>query len=109
MSNRKNLTGEQKGTFTTLDITQSLNIDDNGCCVHSGNILSSGLITAVHGDYGHLFAKSFSCINASFDYVEFDEQWTSVATTNNLSVINACFTTLNDVPKQTFSYFEFEF
>ena len=66
MSNRKNLTGEKKGTFTTLDITQSLNIDDNGCFVSSGNILSSGLITAKHGDYVDLFAKSFSCTNASF-------------------------------------------
>ena len=26
MCNRKNLTGKKKGTFTTLDITQSLNI-----------------------------------------------------------------------------------
>ena len=51
MSNRKNLTGEKKGTFTTLDITQSLNIDENGCFVSSGTILSSGLITAVHVDY----------------------------------------------------------
>ena len=39
-----------------------------------------------------------------FFYVEFDEQWTDISTTNNLSVINACFTTLNNVPKQTFSY-----
>ena len=104
MSNRKNLTGEKKGTFTTLDITQSLNIDDNGCFVSSGNILSSGLITAVHGNYDNLFAKSFSCTNASFYYVEFDEQWTDISTANNLSFINGCFTTLNNVTKQTFSY-----
>ena len=74
MSNHKNLTGEKKGIFTTLDITHSLNIDDNGCFVSSGNILSSGLITAVHSDYGNLFAKSFSCTNSSFSYVEWDEQ-----------------------------------
>ena len=61
MSIRKNLTGERKGTITTLDVTNSLNIDDNGCFVSSGNILSSVLITAVHGDYGDLFAK-YKCI-----------------------------------------------
>ena len=104
MSNHKNLTGKKKGTFTTLDVTQSLNIDDNGCFVSSGNILSCGLITAVHGDYGDLFCKSFSCTNASFYYVEFYEQWTDISTAQNLSVINACFTTLNNLSKQTFSY-----
>ena len=104
MSNRKNLTGKKKRTFTTLDVTQALNIDDNGCFVSSGNKLSSGLITAVHGDYGDLFCKSFSCTNASLYYVEFDEQWTDISTAQNLSVINACFTTLNNISNQAFSY-----
>ena len=104
MSNRENLTGKKKGTFTTLDITQSLNIDDNGCFTSSGNILSSGLLTTVSGDHVDLFAKSFSCTNTSFYSVEFDEQWTGISITQNLSVINACFTTLNNVTKQTFSY-----
>ena len=76
----------------------------NECFVSSGNILSSGLITAAHGDYSNLFAKSFSFTNGSFYYIEFDEQWTGISQAQNLSVINACFTTLNNVTKQTFSY-----
>ena len=51
-----------------------------------------------------LFATSFSCTNASFYHVEFNKQYTAISTSENLSVINACFTTLNDVPQQTFSY-----
>ena len=46
----KNLTGEQKGTFSSLDITQSLNIDDNASIMSTGNIVSSGSICATHGD-----------------------------------------------------------
>ena len=102
MSNRKNLTGEKKGIFTTLDVTQSLNIDENGSFISSGNMFSSGSIVAVHGKYTDLYAHSLSCTNASFYYVEFDEQWTAVSTANNLSVLNACFTTLNDIPQTTF-------
>ena len=45
------------------------------------------MITAVHGDYGDLFAKSFSCTI---------ENYTDISTANNLSVINACYTTLNN-------------
>ena len=74
----KNLTGEKKATFSTLDITQSLNIDDNGSFLSSGNILSTEKIEAVHGDYDDLFVNSLSCSNASFFYVEFDEQWTGL-------------------------------
>ena len=100
----KNLTGEKKATFSTLDITQSLNIDDNGSFLSSGNILSSGKIKAVHGDYDDLFVKSLSCTNASFFYVEFDEQWTGVCSIDNLSLINGSFTTLNNINQNTFSY-----
>ena len=104
MNNRKNLTGEKKGIFTTLDVTQSLNIDDNGSFISSGNILSSGSIVAVHGKYKDLYADNMSCINASFYYVEFIENYTDISTANNLSVLNACFTTLNDVSQTTFAY-----
>ena len=69
----KNLTGERKGTFTTLDVTQTLNIDDNGSFLSSGNILSSGSIQAVHGDFDDVYASSFYCDSASFLYTEFDE------------------------------------
>ena len=87
-----------------MDITQSLNIDDNGSFVSSGNILSSGKIKAVHGDYDDLFVKSLSCTNASFFYVEFDEQWTGISSIDNLSFINGSFTTLNNINQNTFSY-----
>ena len=51
----KNLTGEKKATFSTLDTTQSLNIDDDGSFLSSGNILSTGKKKTVHGDYDDLF------------------------------------------------------
>ena len=62
----KNLTGEKKATFSTLDITQSLNIDNDGSFLSSGNILSTGKIKAVHGDCDDLFVNSLLCTNASF-------------------------------------------
>ena len=43
----KNLTGEKKGTFSTIDITGQLNIDDNASFVSSGDVYSSGEIKAV--------------------------------------------------------------
>ena len=85
----KNLTGEQKGTFSSLDITQSLNIDDNASIMSTGNIVSSGSICATHGDFNDLYADRFNCNNASFTYVEFDEQWSGVCSVSNLSMINA--------------------
>ena len=100
----KNLTGERKATFSVLDVTQSLNIDDNGSFLSSGNIFSTGNITAVHGDYDDMYVKSLSCGNASFTYVDFDEQWTGVCTTDNLSFLNGCFTTLNNIDQCTFGY-----
>ena len=63
---KKNLTGEKKGIFTTLDITQSLNIDENGSFISSGNMFSSGSIVAVHGKYTDLYADSLSFANALF-------------------------------------------
>ena len=45
------LNRRKKGIFTTLEITQSLNIDDNGSFISSGNMFSSGSIVAVHGKY----------------------------------------------------------
>ena len=73
----KNLTGEKKVTFGTLDITQSLNIDDNGSLLSSGNILSTGKIKAVHGDCDDLFVlKQLVMYECIVFYVEFDEQWT---------------------------------
>ena len=46
MNYGKNLTGEKKGTFTSLDVTGNLNIDNDGSFLSSGNILSSGSISA---------------------------------------------------------------
>ena len=100
----KNLTSERKATFSVLDVTQSLNIDDNGSFLSSGNIFSTGKITAVHVDYDDMYVKSLSCGNASFNYVEFDEQWAGVCTIDNLSIKNGCFTTLNNIDQSTFGY-----
>ena len=84
-------------------MTGQLNIDINGSFLSRGNIVSSGSITAKHGDYEDLFATQFNCINASFDYVEFKEHWTSIGTIDNLSMNSASFTTLNDVSASTFA------
>ena len=104
MNYSKNLTGERIATFSTLDVTGQLNITDNGCFLSRGNIISSGSITANHGNFADLYVKSLSCTNASFDYVEFNENYVNIATAVNLSIINGCFTTLNNVSKDTFSY-----
>ena len=58
MNYGKNLTGEKKGTFSSLDVTGQLNIDDNGSFLSSGNIVSSGSITALHGAYEDHMQKS---------------------------------------------------
>ena len=73
-------------------------------CLDSGNIVSSGSITAKHSDYKDLFASQFYCTNPSFGYVEFDERRTSIGTIDNLSLNNTTFTTLNDISATTFSY-----
>ena len=41
-------------------------IDDNGSILSSGNILSTGKITAVHGDYNYLYGNSMQCTSSSF-------------------------------------------
>ena len=104
MNYRKNLTGEKKGTFTSLDITGNLNIDNDGSFLSSGNILSSGSISASHGDFEELYAYRFYGGQGSFNHVEFDSHWVYKAEIVNLSVQNACFTTLNNVNQNTFSY-----
>ena len=42
---------KNKGTFSTIDITGQLNIDDNASFVSSGDFYSSSKIKAVHGDH----------------------------------------------------------
>ena len=81
-----------------------MNIDDNASFISSGDFYSSGKIKAVHGNYTDLYVKSLSCGNASFNYVEFDEQWSGICTIDNLSIKNGCFTTLNDIDQITFGY-----
>ena len=57
-------------------------------------LCSPGSIAAKHGDYEDLFASQFNCNNASFDYVELKEHWTSIGTIDTLSMNSASFTTL---------------
>ena len=73
MNYSKNLTGERIATFSTLDVTGQFNITDNGCFLSRGNIISSGSITAKHGNFADLYVKSLLCMNTPFDYVEFNE------------------------------------
>ena len=100
----KNLTGERKGTFTQLDVSGQLNIDNDGSFFSSGNILSSGSISASHADFEELYANRFYCNQGSINHMEFDSHWAYKAEIVNLSVMNACFTTLNDVNQKTFAY-----
>ena len=51
----KNLIGERNGTFSSLDITGQLNID-NGGFLSSGNIISSGSMPASFADFEELYA-----------------------------------------------------
>ena len=66
MSYFKNLTAERKGTFSSLDITGKLNID-NGRFLSSGNMISSGIMSASYADYEELYANRFCCNQASFN------------------------------------------
>jgi len=75
MNYGKNLTGEKKGTFTSLDVTGNLNIDNDGSFLSSGNILSSGSISASHADFDELYADRFYCNQSSFNVVEFNSHW----------------------------------
>ena len=104
MNYGKSLTGEKRGKFTSLDITENLNIDNDGSFLSSGNILSSGSISASHGDFEELYTDRFYCNQGSFNFVEFDGHWAYRAQIVNLSLQNACFTTLNNVDQKTFAY-----
>ena len=70
----KNLTGERKGTASSLDITGQLNID-NGSFLSSGNIISSGIISASHADFEELYANRFYWNQRSFNFIELDSHW----------------------------------
>ena len=71
----KNLTGERKAVFSTIDVTQVLNIDDNACLITNGNIVSSASIIGRHASFTDLYIFNLSCMNASFLYTEFDEYY----------------------------------
>ena len=53
MSYGKNLTGEKKATFTSVDVTGLLSIE-NGSFKSNGNILSSGSMSASHAEFDEL-------------------------------------------------------
>ena len=95
----KNLTGERKVVFSTVDITGKLIIDNNGQFISSGSAI-----------FNDMHAYNVSAQNASFEYVEFDEYYAVVSTINNLSCLNASimnlsFTnTLNNIPVNKFNY-----
>ena len=61
-------------------------------------------MSASHADFDELYASRFYCNQGSFNFVEFDGHWTYRAEILNLSMQNACFTTLNNVNQKTFSY-----
>ena len=103
MSYGKNLTGEKKATFSSVNVTGLLNIE-NGSFVFNGNILSSGSMSASHAEFDELYASRFYCNQATFNLIELDSNWVYSSEVINLSVGNACFTTLNDVSQQTFAY-----
>ena len=103
MNYGKKLTGERKGTFSSLDVTGLLNID-NGSFITNGNIYLSGSMSASHAEFDELYTDRFYCNQGSFNFVEFDGHWAYRAQIVNLSMQNACFTTLNDVDQKTFSY-----
>ena len=103
MNYGKNLTGERKATFSSVDVTGQLNLD-NGSFVSSGHIVSSGSMSASHGIFNELFSDRLYCNQATFNFVEFDGHWAYRAEIVNLSMKNACFTTLNDVNQKTFAY-----
>ena len=103
MNYGKNLTGERKGTFSSLDVTGLLNID-NGSFITNGNIYLSGSMSASHAEFDELFADRFYCNQGSFNLIELDSNWVYNSEVINLSVGNVCFTTLNNVNQKTFAY-----
>jgi len=103
MNYGKNLTGERKATFTSVDVTGLLSIE-NGSFVSSGNILSSGSMSASHAEFDDLYASRFYCNQATFNLIELDSNWVYSSEVINLSIRNACFTTMNDMSQQIFAY-----
>ena len=60
MNYGKNLTGERKATFSSVDVTGQLSID-NGSFLISGHIVSSGSMSASNADFDELNADRFYC------------------------------------------------
>ena len=58
MNYGKNLTGERKATFSSVDVTGLLSIE-NGSFVSTGNIISSGSMSASHADFDYLYVSGF--------------------------------------------------
>ena len=71
MNYGKKLTGERNATFSSVDVTGQLNLD-NGSFLSSGNIVSSDSMSASHADFDELYASRFYCNQGSFNFVEFD-------------------------------------
>ena len=65
----KNLMGERKAVFSTLDITSQLNIDDNACLITSGNIMLSGSIIGTHATFTDVYVYNLSRVNGSFIHI----------------------------------------
>ena len=85
MNYGKNLTGERKATFSSVDITGQLSLY-NGSFLSSGHIVSSGSMSASHAEFDDLYADRFYCNQGSFNFVEFDRHWAYRAEIVNLSV-----------------------
>ena len=71
MNYGKNLTGERKATFSSVDVTGLVSIE-NGSFVSTGNIIFSGSISASHADFDDLYASRFPCNQATFNLIELD-------------------------------------
>ena len=74
MKYEKNLIVERKEIFSTLDVAGLLNIE-NLSFLSSGNILLSGSMSASHADFEKLYADMLYCNQGSFNFIEFDGQW----------------------------------
>ena len=61
-------------------------------------------MSASHAEFDELYASRFYCNQATFNLTELDSNWVYNSEVINLSVGNACFTTLNGVSEQTFAY-----
>ena len=66
MNYEKNLIGEKKATFRTLDITAQLNIDI-GSFLSSVAIVYSGSMSASRADFDYLYADRFRSSQRTFN------------------------------------------